>query len=227
MQQPDLLKKLTLAAFIATLALVVITGTAWGVRLYIASHTQPVPQPADYATAGFPLKGDLAPDFSLVDQFDRPVTLSSLRGQEIVLAFIDSQCKSLCPLTANIMYNAKARLGTSAASHVALIAVNANPAATSVAEVQSWSIAHGMLHQWLFLTGSPKQLESIYHMYNVYAQVDANGTDVHDPAVFIIDASGHERLYYETLDSNSQADLNSEVIGLEAGMRQWLPQAAH
>jgi hypothetical protein len=54
--------------------------------------------------------------------------------------------------------------------------------------------------------------------------VDANGNDVHDPAVFIIDASGRERLYFETLDSNSQADLKSEIDGMEAGMRQWLPQ---
>jgi cytochrome oxidase Cu insertion factor (SCO1/SenC/PrrC family) len=224
MKQPDVFRKLTLAAFIAILALVVITGTAWGVRLYMASHTQPVPQPSNYAVSGFPLKGDPAPDFSLVDQFGKPVTLSSFRGQEVVLAFIDSQCKSLCPLTANIMYNAKARLGTSAANHVALVAINANPAAPSVAEVQSWSIAHGMLHQWLFLTGSPDQLQSIYRQYKIYAQVDANGNDVHDPAVFIIDANGRERLYFETLDSNSQADLNSEVAGMEAGMRQWLPQ---
>jgi cytochrome oxidase Cu insertion factor (SCO1/SenC/PrrC family) len=224
MKQPDVFRKLTLAAFIATLALVVITGTAWGVRLYMASHTQPIPQSSDYAVSGFPMKGDPAPDFSLVDQFGKPVTLSSFRGQEVVLAFIDSQCKSLCPLTANIMYNAKARLGT-AANHVALVAVNANPAATSVAEVQSWSIAHGMLHQWQFLTGSPAQLQSIYRQYKIYAQVDANGNDVHDPAIFIIDASGRERLYFETLDSNSQADLKSEVEGMEAGMRQWLPQA--
>lgn len=223
MPQPDVFRKLTLAAFIATLALVVITGTAWGVRLYMASHTQSIPQPSDYAVSGFPMNGAPAPDFSLVDQFGKPVTLSSFRGQEVVLAFIDSQCKSLCPLTANIMYNAKARLGT-AANHVALIAVNANPAATSIAEVQSWSIAHGMLHQWLFLTGSPGQLQSIYRQYKIYAQVDANGNDVHDPAVFIIDASGRERLYFETLDSNSQADLKSEIDGMEAGMRQWLPQ---
>ena len=46
----------------------------------------------------------------------------------------------------------------------------------------------------------------------------------HDPAMYIIDASGRERLFFETFDSNTASDLSSEEIGLEAGMRQWLPQ---
>jgi cytochrome oxidase Cu insertion factor (SCO1/SenC/PrrC family) len=160
----------------------------------------------------------------LTDQFGQPVTLSSLRGREVVLAFIDSRCTSLCPLTAQIMYYARNRLGAAAASRVALVAINANPTATSVATVQAWSITHGMLHQWLFLTGTAQQLQSVYRLYKVYVQVDANGQDLHDPATFIVDAQGRERLYYETLDSNSKTDLSSEELGLEAGMRQWLPQ---
>src|SRR6202011_3238784 len=147
--------------------------------------------------------GNLAPDFTLTDQFGRSVAFSSLRGHEVVLAFIDARCKTLCPLTANIMYDARARLGASAASRVELIAVNANPGATSVVEVQAWSIAHGMLHQWLFLTGTAQQLQSIYHLYNVYVQVDSSGKDLHDPAMYIIDAQGHERLFFETLNSNA------------------------
>ena len=116
-------------------------------------------------------------------------------------------------------------MGASAASKIALVAVNANPAATSVAEVQSWSIEHGMLHQWLFLTGTTGQLQSIYHQYNVYDALSSDGQLVHDPIMFIIDAQGHERLSYETLDSNAPSDLTSQELGLEDGMRQWLPQA--
>jgi cytochrome oxidase Cu insertion factor (SCO1/SenC/PrrC family) len=80
-----------------------------------------------------------------------------------------------------------------------------------------------MLHQWLFLTGTAKQLQSVYHLYSVYDQVNADGQAVHDPVIYIIDATGHERLYFATLDSNAQVDLNSQEVGLEAGMQQWLP----
>src|SRR5258708_32411240 len=113
---PDGRQKLTLVALIATTALVIITATVWGIRLFALSHNQAVTQstnPANYAIGGFPMTGNLAPDFKLTDQFGHSVTLSSLRGHEVVLAFIDSQCKTLCPLTAEIMYDAKVALGAS------------------------------------------------------------------------------------------------------------------
>jgi protein SCO1/2 len=228
MRHPESMQKLALAALVATTALVILAGAVWGIRLFAMSRNQAAIQstnPANYALGGLPLPGNLAPDFTLSDQFGHPVTLSSLRGREVALAFIDSECKTLCPLTSTIMYNAKAHLAPSAASQVQLVAVNANPTATSVAAVQAWSISHGMLHQWEFLTGTEQQLQSVYHKYNIYVQVNSNGLVAHDPIIFIIDAKGHERLYFETLDSNSQADLKSQELGLEAGMRQWLPQS--
>ncbi len=223
MRHPDGIHKLALAAMIVSSLLVIIAGTAWGIRL-LMSHKQTTVQPIDMAVGGFPMTGNPAPDFNLIDQFGNSVTLSSLRGREVVLAFIDSRCTSLCPLTAEIMYDAKARLGAAAASQVALVAINANPSATSVLVVQAWSINHGMLHQWLFLTGTATELQSVYHSYGIYVQVDASGQDMHDPAMLIIDAQGRERLYFETLDSNNKSDLSSEESGLETGMRQWLPQ---
>ena len=224
MQHPDRRQKLALAALIISSALVIAVGTAWGVRSLIVSRSQTTTPPTANGIGGFPLTGTPAPDFNLTNQFGQTVTLSSLRGHEIVLAFIDSQCKTLCPLTATIMYDAKSKLGTSASNQISLIAINANPAASSVTAVQTWCIEHGMLHQWLFLTGPAKQLRTIYHQYGVYDQVSSDGQAVHDPITFIIDAKGHERLFFETLDSNSKLDLNDQEIGLEAGMRQWLPQ---
>ncbi|GAC1350786.1 MAG: hypothetical protein NVSMB27_36650 [Ktedonobacteraceae bacterium] len=223
MRHLDGIQKLVLAAFIVTSTLVIIAGTAWGIRL-LALRNQTTVQPADLAIGGFPMPGNPAPDFNLVDQFGHSVTLSSLRGQEVVLAFIDSRCKTLCPLTAEIMYNARKQLGPSTASRIVLVAINANPAANSIAAVKAWSINHGMLHQWSFLTGTATQLQSIYRQYQVYDQVTSDGEVIHDPAMFIIDANGRERLFFETLASNSTSDLSSQEIGLEAGMRQWLPQ---
>jgi cytochrome oxidase Cu insertion factor (SCO1/SenC/PrrC family) len=224
MRRPDSIK-LGLIVFVIFLAGVLMAATVWGFRTLAASQHQATVQPNDIALGGFPANGDLAPDFTLVDQFGQSVTLSSLRGREVVLAFIDARCTSLCPLTAQIMYAAKARLGASTASKVMLVAVNANTTATSVSAVQAWSIQHGMLHQWLFLTGTAQQLEAIYRSYKVYEQVNADGSVTHDPITYIIDASGHERLYFETLDSKSQSDLSSQEIGLADGMKQWLPQS--
>src|SRR5438067_13197539 len=140
MRHQDGMHKLALAVLIVTSALVIIAATVWGIRLFTMSHNQAATQStnaASYPIGGFPMTGNIAPDFTLTDQFGHSFTLSSLRGHEVVLAFIDARCKTLCPLTANIMYTARARLAAEAASQVELVAVNANPTATSVAAVQA------------------------------------------------------------------------------------------
>lgn len=223
MQRAVRTQKLAIAALLATTALLVIVGAIWGFRYLKTSQTQTAAPSTDMPLGGFPMPGQVAPDFTLTDQFNHQLTLSSLRGHEVVLAFIDSRCTTLCPLTSNIMYNAKAELSSSQASQVELVAVNANPTATSVATVEAWSIAHGMLNQWSFLTGTSTQLWAVYHAYNAYVQIAANGSDVHDALTLIIDAQGHERLSYETLDSSAKVDLKDEEEGLAIGIRQWLP----
>src|SRR5256884_8722669 len=121
MRHQDGMHKLALAALIATSTLVIIVGPAWGARFFAMSHNQTATQstnPSSYPIGGLPMTGNLAPDFTLTDQFGHPVTLSSLRGHEVVLAFIDARCKTLCPLTAQIMDDAKVGLGSSARTGV-------------------------------------------------------------------------------------------------------------
>src|SRR5207248_2312516 len=38
-----------------------------------------------------------APNFTLTDQFRRPVSLSEFKGKVVLLAFIDSRCTTICP----------------------------------------------------------------------------------------------------------------------------------
>lgn len=221
------LQKFTQFAFIVSSALLVMIATMVGVKFLLIHRSQAagqtVTQVASSAIGGFPMPGQLAPNFTLTDQFGKSVSLASLHGHEVVVAFIDSQCTTVCPLTAEILRTAKAQLGSSAANKVALIAINANPAATSVADVKDWSIKHGMLHQWLFLTGTSQQLQAVYKSYHIYDQVLPGNQVAHDSATLILDSQGHERLYFETITSNSPSDLRNEEVGLEVGMRQWLP----
>lgn len=228
MQHPEHSKVVVRGALIVILSLLIVGVALWTLWTFEVHRVQTLAQQTATSSAnlpigGFLMSGDPAPDFTLVDQFGHAVSLSSLRGREVVLAFIDSRCKDVCPLTAQIMYDARARLEAASASQVQLVAVNANPTATSVADVRAWSTAHGMLYQWSFLTGSAQQLESVYQQYHVLVQVGANGQVVHDAATFIIDAQGRERLSYWTMSSNNQTDLGNEISGLQAGMQQWLP----
>src|SRR5579884_4030640 len=86
-----------------------------------------------------------APDFTLTDQFDRPVSLHSFRGRAVILAFNDSECTTVCPLTTTAMLDAKAMLGA-AGTQVQLLGVDANPDATAISDVRSYTESHGLTH---------------------------------------------------------------------------------
>src|SRR3979411_1275632 len=60
---------------------------------------------------GDPLPGALAPDFTLIDgPTGESVTLSSLGGHVILLTFLYTSCVDTCPLTAETVHAARARL---------------------------------------------------------------------------------------------------------------------
>jgi cytochrome oxidase Cu insertion factor (SCO1/SenC/PrrC family) len=134
--------------------------------------------------------GTPAAGFFLTDQFGRPERLTDFRGQVVLLTFIDARCTELCPLTADLLRRAKDALGGD--PPVQLVAIDANPMATSVADVRRWSARHRMLHEWLFLTAPVQRLKRVWASYRV--QVKLHGGEVeHSSLVYIVDPSGRER----------------------------------
>jgi cytochrome oxidase Cu insertion factor (SCO1/SenC/PrrC family) len=145
---------------------------------------------------GSSLGGARAPDFRLVNQFGQQMALSQFRGKVVVLAFVDSECTTICPLTTASMLEAKQLLGA-AGSGVQLLGVDANPHATSVSDVMAYSRAHNMVNQWDFLTGSLPQLQAAWRGFHIAVQVERGMID-HTPALFVIDAHGRERTVFLT-----------------------------
>jgi cytochrome oxidase Cu insertion factor (SCO1/SenC/PrrC family)/thiol-disulfide isomerase/thioredoxin len=146
-----------------------------------------------YLDPGTPVSG-VAPDFTLSDQFGQTASLHSFRGKVVILAFNDSECTTVCPLTTTAMLDAKAMLGK-ARGEVQLLGVDANPAAISLEDMWSYSELHGMLHAWRFLTGSLPQLEQVWKRYGIEAAIE-RGEITHTPALFVIDRRGRlSRLY--------------------------------
>ncbi len=158
-----------------------------------------------YLDPGTPVSG-VASDFTLSDQFGRPVSLHSYRGKVVILAFNDSECTTVCPLTTTAMLDAKAMLGR-AGSQVELLGVDANPAAISLEDVWSYSQLHGMLHSWRFLTGSLTQLKPVWKHYGIEAAIE-RGEITHTPALFVIDRQGRlSRLYMTEMSYTAVAQL--------------------
>jgi cytochrome oxidase Cu insertion factor (SCO1/SenC/PrrC family) len=159
---------------------------------------------------GTPLSKTPAPDFRLVNQFGQPVSLSQFRGKVVLLAFEDSQCTTVCPLTTTEMTEAKRLLGA-AGDQVQLLGVDANPAATSVADVMAYSRAHGIVNQWDFLAGPKAQLAAVWKKYHIYAQIE-NGVVDHTPALYLIDQRGRERRLYMTQMAYASIGQQAQVL---------------
>lgn len=154
-----------------------------------------------------------APDFTLRDQFGQRVSLRSLRGRAVLLAFIDSQCTTVCPLTTTEMLDAKALLGR-AGGEVALLGVDANPAATAVRDMRSYSAVHGMIGRWDFLTGSLAQLRRVWRAYGIGVQIERGQID-HTPALFAIDPQGRLRKVYLTQMVYASIDQQAQILARE------------
>jgi cytochrome oxidase Cu insertion factor (SCO1/SenC/PrrC family)/thiol-disulfide isomerase/thioredoxin len=155
-----------------------------------------------------------APDFMLTDEFGRRISLHSFRGKVVILAFNDSECTTVCPLTTQAMVDAKRFLGA-AARDVQLLGIDANPKATAVADVRSYSRTHGMLYQWRFLTGSLPQLKRVWHAYGIDVQIEQDQID-HTPALYVIDPAGRLRRLYETQMSYATIPQLAQLMAHEA-----------
>jgi cytochrome oxidase Cu insertion factor (SCO1/SenC/PrrC family) len=164
-----------------------------------------------------------APDFRLMNQFGQPMSLSQFRGQVVMLSFEDSQCTTVCPLTTQSMLEAKQLLGA-AGEKVQLLGVDANPDATSVADVLAYSRAHGMVNQWDFLTGPRSQLKAAWGAYNIAVQIEKGQID-HTPALFVIDQQGRERKLYLTQMAYSSIGQSAQVLADEVA--SLLPDHPH
>jgi cytochrome oxidase Cu insertion factor (SCO1/SenC/PrrC family) len=162
---------------------------------------------------GSSLDGEKAPDIKLVNQFGQPMSLSQFRGRVVVLAFSDSECTTVCPLTTQSMVMAKELLGK-AGDSVQLLGVDANPTATKVSDVMAYSRAHSMVNQWDFLTGSDAQLKAVWKAYNIEVAIEAGQID-HTPALYVINQQGTLEKLYLTAMAYSSVTQSAQVLATE------------
>jgi protein SCO1 len=142
-----------------------------------------------------PVPARPAPGFTLTDQDGRTVPLSGLRGQVVVLEFMDPHCTDICPLVSQEFVDAYHDLGRSA-PNVVFAAVNVNQYFNTVPDVRAYSRAHQLITipDWYFLTGPTAALQAVWRAYHVEVQAPSPDADiVHTSAVYFIGPGGTER----------------------------------
>jgi cytochrome oxidase Cu insertion factor (SCO1/SenC/PrrC family) len=159
-----------------------------------------------------------APGFTLTSQDGRQVSLASLRGKVVLLAFLDPVCTTDCPLIAQEMRRADTMLGGNA-SNTVLVAVVANPTYLSTAYTQAFTAQEHLsqVPNWLFLTGSLSQLTAVWHDYGIEVEnLPAGAMAAHNDVAFVIDSSGQMQQEISVDPGPGTAVTTSSFAGLLA-----------
>jgi len=156
-----------------------------------------------------PTPNRTAPDFTLVDQQGKTVSLSSFRGRPVVLTFMDPRCVTLCPIVAQEFVDAEHELARSHSDAV-FVAVNVNRHALSVGAVKEFTDEHQLstMPTWHFETGSLATLRHIWSEYDieVYTRiVHGQWTVVHSSFVYFIAPNGKERYLASPFDDRTKS----------------------
>lgn len=183
-------------AIAAVLAAVLFSGAGSG------SGSRQVAPGIDTASAQlldlnvFGAKGaPAAPPVDLVDERGAPTTLSQFRGKVVVWSLNDDQCTDLCMLYAQDVRAADRDLGR-AARDVVFMAVNANPYYPSPASLRAWSATNHLtsLANWVYVTGTPTQLQDTWDAWHVSVLLDPSTRTVdHSFTMEFVDPQGRLR----------------------------------
>lgn len=183
-------------------ALAALGITLVGAIPMAAAATEPNAAPIlSQALDGTPNAVDLpAKPFTLVDQNHRPVSLASLRGKTVALTFLDDVCTSDCPIIAQEFRLADSMLGGDA-KRVELVAVNANPLYVAPDYLVAFDRQEDLeaMPNWLYLTGSLRQLEQTWADYGASVQYSPAGAMIaHSEYADVIDPHGRIRYILDT-----------------------------
>jgi cytochrome oxidase Cu insertion factor (SCO1/SenC/PrrC family) len=180
----------------AGLALAVGVETVWVARKVESAravgawargiHEEVAELPADY-----PRGAAAAPDFSLVDQHGRTLSLAELRGQPIVVTFVFAHCETVCPLLVETLKQASEDGPRAAVLLVTLDPWRDTPS-TLAGIASRWAVPED------FHVLSSRRADDVLgtaQRYGVaFARDEATGDIVHAALVFVIDRDG--RLAY-------------------------------
>ncbi|MFQ5847391.1 MAG: SCO family protein [Candidatus Methylomirabilales bacterium] len=135
-------------------------------------------------------------DFTLRDQLGKPVRLSDFRGRVVILTFLYTACRDVCPLVTAKLRKAREMLGE-VAPRAVFLAVTTDPTRDTVKRVRAYSEKYQMLDRWHFLTGERPILQPIWKYYWVgKVWTDKEGNVMHQAPVHLIDRAGKIRVAY-------------------------------
>ena len=144
------------------------------------------------------IRADCLPAISLVDQHDHQISLSSLKGKPVLVDFIYTSCPGPCLTLTQKMARVARKLAPQLGSSFTMVSITIDPEHDGSAQLAAYMKGQGIDPKgWLFLTGSPANIERVLANFQLRRKRDADGTVEHVEGVFMLGPDGHELREYD------------------------------
>jgi protein SCO1/2 len=141
--------------------------------------------------AGMARADDPAPDFSLIDQAGRKLSLADLRGRTLVVDFVYTQCKGPCPILTGLHAELWRSLDPTLRERVHFVSISLDPEHDTPEVLTEYAETRGAdLSGWSFLTGPKTEVEEVVRRWGIGTLRAADGTIDHLVASFLVDPQG-------------------------------------
>lgn len=186
----------------AIVALALTAALATGLAA-CSPRSADVAEPGSYAAAN---SNDCLPAITLVDQHGHEVALAALKGRPVLIDFIYTICPGPCPLMTSRMAAVAKLLGPKLGSKVTFVSISIDPEHDRPAELEKYARQRGADETgWLFLTGTPAQIDRVLALYNLRRVRNPDGTVNHAAASFLLGPDGHQVRQYQPLEVKASA----------------------
>jgi cytochrome oxidase Cu insertion factor (SCO1/SenC/PrrC family) len=136
-----------------------------------------------------PPAGIRLPAFTLRDYRGDVVDTRALRGKVVLVTFLDTDCKTKCPIFASDIGAALRLLPGSERRHVVALALTVNPARDTPVSVRAF-LRRRHAVGLDFLLGTTRQMRPIWRAFHIVAATETGNADVHSSDVRVYDRSG-------------------------------------
>jgi protein SCO1/2 len=140
---------------------------------------------------------DCLPDIPLVDQHGLKVSLNSLKGRPVLFDFIYTSCPGPCLLLTARMKKDRRSVGPRLGTEARIVSITVDPEHDHPTQLLAYASAQGAnVNGWLFLTGTPKQIDDVMARLKLIRRREADGTVDHVLEFFLVDANGRALFQY-------------------------------
>ncbi len=184
MRRPVFIAVVATAVVLPVLAVLVVHSL-------MSSNAGPLagaPTPGAYRGSE-PPRGIFAPDFTLSDYRGHVVRMRSLRGRVVVVTFLDTHCKTKCPVFASDIGTALRLLSAHERSQVVALTLTVEPTRDTPRSVRQFLRRRHALNVD-FLLGTTRQMRPLWRAFHIVAAEETGNADVHSSDARIFDRTG-------------------------------------